>query len=107
MIFHNLLYYRFFHRFQSMKRTKKQLEGLVNFQDELDSIDSIHEVIMEELETVKTTELDINRDAPNPEALLSQVLPKTLIEIAKINAHAQERRHREYMELIKGFGKII
>lgn len=91
-----------------MKKPKKQGEETTGtFQDELDSIDSIHEVIMEDLETARINEIDVNQDLTNPESLLSLVLPKTMIELAKINAHAQERRHREYMELVKGFGKII
>lgn len=88
-----------------MKRPKK-VEGVVTFQEELHSLDSIHDLVMEELVTAKIPE-DQGKEKEQPLSVLYQILPKTMVELAKINAHGQERRHREYMESIKDFGKLM
>lgn len=92
-----------------MKKPKKQIEGVVNFQEELNSLDAIHDLVMDELMNSKTSESTDDKGKEKQESLsvLYQILPKTMVELAKINAHAQERRHREYMDSIKEFGKLI
>lgn len=92
-----------------MKKPKKQIEGVVNFQEELNSLDAIHDLVMEELVTSKTngSAEDQGKEKQESLSVLYQILPKTMVELAKINAHAQERRHREYMDYIKEFGKMV
>ncbi|XP_025412023.1 uncharacterized protein LOC112684625 isoform X2 [Sipha flava] len=93
---------KFFHRYQSMKKPKKQIEGVVNFQEELNSLDAIHDLVIDELMNSKTESIE-DKEKQESLSVLYQILPKTMVELAKINAHAQERRHREYMDSIKEF----
>jgi hypothetical protein len=89
-----------------MKKPKKQIEGVVNFQEELNSLDAIHDLVIDELMNSKTESIE-DKEKQESLSVLYQILPKTMVELAKINAHAQERRHREYMDSIKEFGKLI
>lgn len=85
------------------------LEGeMINFQDEIKAFDSLGDVIMEDMEGSKICKLEVQgREITNPETAIVQMLSKSLIEIAKINAYALERKHREHMDYIKVLGKII
>jgi len=102
-----LFNFRFFNRFQTQKKPKKAKEGLFSYHDEIGALNSLYEVIMNDLNEARTKELEIHgNEITGSDSIINQVLPRTLIELAKIKAQSQERRHSEYMKFIKSFGKI-
>lgn len=104
-VFHNLSNFRFLHRFQTQNKRRKVGES---FQSEIDTLNSLHEDIMNDFDSARLNELEIHgEEITGPDSLMYQILPRTIIEVAKIKAHAQERRHREYIECVNKFGKII
>lgn len=92
---------KFLHRFQTLSKRRKVGES---FQSEIETLDSLHEDIMNDFDSARLNELEIHgEEITGPDSLMYQILPKTIIEVAKIKAHAQERRHREYIECVKTF----
>lgn len=78
----------------------------IKIKTEIEEIDSIHQVIMGDLENARNEKPDGSDQIHSNLDILAQILPKTLIELAKVNARTQERRHSEYMDFLKKFGNI-
>jgi len=95
---------KFSYNFEKPETNLKTQEVLFSFKDEIDTLDSLHEIIMKELAAAKKCELEIQgQEKTGADLIMNQILPKTLIELAKVKALAQERRHREYMDCVKSF----
>ncbi|XP_050441748.1 uncharacterized protein LOC126846416 isoform X2 [Adelges cooleyi] len=98
-------------KFKTLKKAKKlgsDVETTINatkLQNEMEAMDTIFNVVMEDVEAARINEIETRGQETNSSELevLAHILPKTLIELAKVNARAQERRHREHMDFLRGF----
>ncbi|XP_050520648.1 uncharacterized protein LOC126894046 [Daktulosphaira vitifoliae] len=102
---------KFFYRFKTLKKAKRlgtEVETTIQtakIQNEMEAMDSIFHVVMEDMEAARINEIENGGQGSCSSEIevLAKILPKTLIELAKVNARAQERRHREHMDFLRGF----
>lgn len=94
-----------FFRFSEVARLKENDLSVPSIKTELEEVDSIQQSIMNELEAAKKV-AEANNQALDTCALIVFVT-KTITDLAKVKLQAQERKHREFMQFLNGFGKIF